>query len=151
AAAEALAARLDRAVVQRHETPRERKPDADAAAARLDEMLGHLAEHLEHVVEPVLRYAVARVLDAHDGAPVFDAAAHLDAPAGLRVFRRVAEQIADDLREALEIALDDEHGRVDDDVEPVAALEQERIAKLDGGANDLGQIERRHPELHVAA
>src|SRR5690606_29637821 len=147
ALAEALARGFERAAVQRGETARQREPDAETAAADVRAVLGHLREHLEDFLEPILRYTQARVAHAYGCLAVVGLRPYFDVAAGRRVFRGVAEQIADDLRETLEIAADvyGLRGRVH--VERVLALVDERPRELDGGRDDGIQVDRRPLEL----
>src|SRR5690606_29988011 len=151
ASSEAGALRPDRAVMERHELSAQREADPDSAAARARAVLGHLAEHLEHVVELIHRDAVAVVLDADDRGVVLDSGRDPDRAADLGVLRGVAEQVAENLSQPLKIALDRKRHVPRRNLEPVPPLVDQRYTELDGGADHGAQIERRALEIDVAA
>jgi hypothetical protein len=132
---------LERGAVQLGEAARQREADAEAAAAHVRAMLRHLREHLEDFLELLARNAEARVPDAHQRVALAAFRSYFDRTAGLRVLGRVAEQVADDLRETFEIAahVDWLSGRLDDELVP--ALDGERSRQLDGGRDDRLQID----------
>src|SRR5690606_1546154 len=86
------------------ELPRQGKPDAETASAGSLTMLPDLREHVEQRVELIRRQAEARIPHAHDDVVGLDARRDRDLPSGLRILCGVAQQIADYLRQTLEVA-----------------------------------------------
>ena len=99
----ARASRLDVALVHLDDALHERKPDAEPVVA-VRTRVSHLAEQLEDMRQVFLRDADASVAHHDRRQLVRDAYLHFDPPAIGRELGRVADQVADYLREPHRVA-----------------------------------------------
>jgi hypothetical protein len=102
-AAPGLVPRLDAAAVELDEMTNQREADAEAAFRPGERRVG-LHEQLEDRLDLVGGNADAVVGDDEDGVLALDAEREPDRPVDRRIFRRVVEHVADDLRKPDRIA-----------------------------------------------
>src|SRR5262245_18148023 len=113
-------------------------------------MLRHLCEHLEDFLEPVHGNPETAVAHADERVLSCTMRANFDRAALRRVLGRVAEQVADDLREALEVAADVYGFWWVCDRQPVPALGDERSDQLDGRVDHLLDVDRVALQLDLS-
>src|SRR5262245_14950781 len=112
-------------------------------------MLRNLREHLEDFLEPLRRDSETAVAHAAERIHTSALRANFDGAALRRVLGRVAEQIADYLREPLEVAGNVDRFRGPHDGKLLTALGDERPAQLDGRCDDLLDVDRHLLQLNL--
>ena len=112
---------------------RESQPCTVAGA---DAGVAHLEEAIEHVRQLLGRDPVARVGHAHERAFVVRLHAHLHAPAGRREFERVADEVGEQLRDALRIGVHHRQLALVRRLQRDAAALGERAHRVQGGFDE---------------
>ena len=147
-----LTRHCDRSAVQSHQIAHEAKANAESTLSAI-ETARPLHEQLEESRQQLLGNADAVVFDDDHDLLAFTIAPHayLNAAAGIGVFRRVGQEIAEDLAETFFIAADRKFlgGHRDRDIMPTL---------FDAGASSFQllfrsniEIDPRTIELHLAA
>ena len=150
AAIAALAFRDDRPVLHLDEPAHERQPDAEAAV-RARERAIDLRKRIEDRREVLRRNPHARIAHAKRDEIVFARRGQRDPPAARRVFRRVVDQVRQDLRDPREIAAHVHRFRRHLDRQRVAVAVDVRLARLDRGGHHLLHVDGADLELDLAA
>ena len=97
--------RLDPTPMELHEAPHDGQTDPEPAGRSLEPALG-LHEDVEDARQQLRRDPDAVVAHAHHGLGAVALRGELDAPATLRVLRRVGEKVDDHLLETCRVAID---------------------------------------------
>src|SRR6185437_2456597 len=108
AVAEAFAAGDDRAAMELDQPTRQSQADAQSTAAGPSAVLRHLGEHPEHLFELSGGNAQSGIAHAYERMTTLAADPQLDLASRVGISGGVAEHVGDDLREALQVAIDAE-------------------------------------------
>lgn len=148
ALADALAAHVDRAVVEHDEAADDRQAEAEPTLGAVDRARA-LDEPIEQIGEQVGRDPHAVVAHDHDDLVIDAFAEQRDPALAVGVLGRVGEEIRDHLTQARLVAVDEQVG-LELDLEQVPALLEDRATGLDRLRDDVGELDRPAVELDLA-
>jgi hypothetical protein len=128
--------------------PNDREPDSQAATVGGVRVIA-LPEQVEDVRQLLLGQAIAVVSDRDRHRPVVHRHRQPDMPLRPRVLRRVVQEVADDLEQAVRVAVDDQRSGRQCGIEILLPGVHRRPAILGGEPEDGSQVDRAafEPEL----